>query len=44
MTSGKEVGGLWVETNYNSSSCIKNAITIIETVGQNPEHFSVRFA
>ncbi len=44
MTSDKEVGGLWVETNYNRSSCIKNAITIINSVGQDPGQFSVRFA
>ena len=44
MTSGKEVAGVWVETNYNRSTCIKNAIAIINSVGQNPEQFSVRFS
>ena len=44
MKQGKEVSGIWLETSYTGSGCVKNAISIIEHVGQDPSQFSVRFS
>ena len=44
MRTPKAVNSLYVEVHYQASQCVRNARTIIEHVGQDPEQFKVRFS
>ena len=42
--AAREVNGLYVEMNNSAIGLAKNAVTVIEHVGQDPSKFRVRFA
>ena len=43
FTAGKQVGQLYIESNYSGPDQHRNTITIIKHLGRNPDEFAVRF-